>query len=225
MRSALPLWIGAALISAGLSACSTFRAPQTPIAAISPIQPPTRSRPILGVASWYGPGFNGRPTASGQIYNENDLTAASSIIPLGSRVMVTDLDNGRSVQVTINDRGPFVKGRKIDLSHKAAQAIGMIGPGTAPVRIDMMSAPAGSRPIGAAPRYFIQVGSFSLASNAHRMARQLSRYWTDVSVDRVETGRRFFYRVRMGSFATRREAGHRAREATLLGYPIIIVSE
>ena len=223
MRSAIPVWIGAAMLSAAFSACSLFSSSQPPVVPIQPPPPTTPTNPIVGIASWYGPGFNGRPTASGQIYDEEDLTAASDDLPLGTRAMVTDLDNGRSVEVTINDRGPFVKGRKIDLSHKAAEVLGMIGPGTAPVRIDVITTAPGSRPIDAAPRYFVQVGSFSLASNAHRMARQLSRYWTDVSVDRVETRRRLFYRVRMGSFATRRQADHRAREATLLGYPIIIV--
>src|SRR5882762_283701 len=76
---------------------------------------------LVGVASWYGPGFDGKRTANGEIYNQEDLTAASPSLPLGSRVMVTNLDNGRSVEVRINDRGPFVGGRKIDLSHRAAQ--------------------------------------------------------------------------------------------------------
>lgn len=139
--------------------------------------------------------------------------------------MVTDLDNGRSVQVAINDRGPFVKGRKIDLSHKAAQVIGMIGPGTAPVRIDMLGAPAGSGPVGALPRYFVQVGAFSAASNANRTARQLTRYWPDVSVDRVDGDGRPFYRVRMGAFGSVGQADRRAHDAARLGYPIIVVSE
>ena len=87
------------------------------------------------MASWYGPGFHGHKAATGAIYNQEDMTAASIAFPLGSRVMVTNLDNGRSVEVTITDRGPFVKGRKIDLSHKAARMIGMLDQGTARVRI------------------------------------------------------------------------------------------
>jgi rare lipoprotein A len=224
IRSALAPWIGAALMSAAFSACSMFRASQAPIAPAPPAQPPP-SGPLLGVASWYGPGFDGRPTASGQIYDENDLTAASNLIPLGSRVMVTDLDNGRSVEVTINDRGPFVKGRKIDLSHKAAEVLGMIGPGTAPVRIDLLETPAGGRPAGTAPRYFVQVGAFSLASNANRTMQQLTRYWSDVNVDRIQSDGRLFYRVRMGAFDSLAQAHRRAREVVRLGYPIIILSE
>ncbi len=211
-------------MSAAFSACSMFRASHAPVTPVPAVQPPP-SGPLLGVASWYGPGFDGRPTASGQIYDENDLTAASNLIPLGSRVMVTNLDNGRSVQVTINDRGPFVKGRKIDLSHKAAEVLGMIGPGTAPVRIDVLDAPAGSRPAGTAPSYFVQVGAFSFASNANRTARQLTRYWPDVNVDRVQSDGRLFYRVRMGAFGSLAQADRRAHEAARLGYPIIILSE
>ena len=105
------------------------------------------------MAPWYGPGFHGRKTSAGAYYDEEDLTAASIDFPLGSRVMVTNLDNGRSVEVTITDRGPFLKGRKIDLSHKAARVIGMIDPGTARVRISLISKPAGTREVGAPLRY------------------------------------------------------------------------
>jgi len=83
-----------------------------------------------GIASWYGPGFHGKPTASGTIYDQNDLTAAHQTLPLGSRVMVTNLNNGNATEVTITDRGPFAKGRIIDLSYGAGRSLGMIGPGT-----------------------------------------------------------------------------------------------
>jgi len=96
---------------------------------------PTSQR---GVASWYGPGFQGRKTASGARYNQNAMTAASRTLPLGTRVMVTNLDNGKKAEVTINDRGPYVDDRIIDLSRAAARKIGMIKPGTAPVRIDII---------------------------------------------------------------------------------------
>jgi rare lipoprotein A len=79
----------------------------------------------VGTASWYGPGFQGRETASGETFNQNALTAAHRSLPLGSTAVVTNLATGKSVQVKINDRGPYVKGRKIDLSHAAAQKIGL----------------------------------------------------------------------------------------------------
>lgn len=91
------------------------------------------------VASWYGPGFHGRPTASGEIYNQNALTAAHPTLPLGSQVEVTNPANGKSVHVRINDRGPFIRGRSIDLSRQAARELGIIKPGVSRVRIKRLS--------------------------------------------------------------------------------------
>lgn len=95
------------------------------------------SGPQVGKASWYGPGFHGRKTASGQIFNQNRLTAAHPRLPLGSRARVTNLQNGRAVEVTINDRGPHGRGRVIDLSRAAAKQLAMSG--TARVRIVALS--------------------------------------------------------------------------------------
>jgi rare lipoprotein A len=89
----------------------------------------------LGKASWYGPGFHGNPTASGETYDMHELTAAHRTLPLGTRVLVRNQENGRSVVVRINDRGPFVDGREIDLSYAAAQQIGMLQPGLAKVEV------------------------------------------------------------------------------------------
>jgi rare lipoprotein A len=93
---------------------------------------------LQGVASWYGYPHHGRLTASGRRFDRREFTAAHRTLPLGTRLRVTNLNNGRSVIVTITDRGPFVKQRVLDLSYAAAQAIGMIGPGTAPVRLEIL---------------------------------------------------------------------------------------
>jgi rare lipoprotein A len=90
----------------------------------------------VGLASWYGPGFHGRRTASGDRFDQNDLTAAHRKLPLGSEVRVTNLENGRSIVVEINDRGPYVAGRVIDLSKAAARRLGMVDDGVARVRIE-----------------------------------------------------------------------------------------
>ncbi len=103
-----------------------------------------------GWASWYGPGFHGNASASGEIFNQNDLTAAHLELPFGTRVRVTNLDNGRSVIVRINDRGPFSGGRIIDLSAAAAESIGMMDSGVAPVRVDVLGAEDPAR-IGSQP--------------------------------------------------------------------------
>lgn len=91
-----------------------------------------------GIASWYGPGFHGRRTANGEIYNENDLTAAHPTLPMPSVVRVTNLDNGRSLVVRINDRGPFKNGRIIDMSRRSAQLLGFERRGTAKVRVQIL---------------------------------------------------------------------------------------
>lgn len=91
-----------------------------------------------GIASWYGPGFHGRRTANGETYDENDLTAAHPTLPMPSIVRVTNLDNGRSLQVRINDRGPFKNGRIIDMSRRGAQLLGFERRGTAKVRVQIL---------------------------------------------------------------------------------------
>jgi 3D (Asp-Asp-Asp) domain-containing protein len=91
-----------------------------------------------GIASWYGGDFHGRPTASGTVYDQFKLTAAHRLLPLGSAVRVTNAENGRSVEVVINDRGPFIKGRIIDLSYAAAEQLGGVDPGTLPVVVEVI---------------------------------------------------------------------------------------
>jgi rare lipoprotein A len=116
---------------------------------------------LYGYASWYGYPYHGRKTASGEIFDMNDLTAAHKTLPLGSLVRVTNQDNGREVEVRINDRGPFVEGRVIDLSYAAAKQIQMVGPGIALVRLSVLdklaqapvsaSAPGQTSPVQTSP--------------------------------------------------------------------------
>lgn len=94
---------------------------------------------FTGVASWYGPGFQGRRTASGERFNMNALTAAHRELPFGTQLKVTHLENGKSITVTVNDRGPFVKGRVLDLSREAAKQIGMLGSGHAEVEATIVN--------------------------------------------------------------------------------------
>src|SRR5579859_4272255 len=131
---------GAAIVAIVViaSACSTTQV-------ISPAPPPIApayGASVIGIASWYGPGFDGHRTSSGAIYDQEGLTAASVIFPLGTRLRVTNLTNDHRVEVTVNDHGPYVKGRGLDLSHRAAQQLGMIGRGTARVRMDVLETPA-----------------------------------------------------------------------------------
>lgn len=103
-----------------------------------------------GVASWYGPGFHAKNTANGEIYDQNELTAAHKTLPMPSLVRVTNLDNGRSVVVRVNDRGPYANGRVIDMSRRGAQLLGFEGGGTAKVRVQILAEE--SRAIAAAAR-------------------------------------------------------------------------
>lgn len=206
-----------------VASCATT--PAVPHSVSSPIAETPSESSLTGIASWYGPGFDGHRTASGEVYNQEELTAASTVIPLGSRVMVTNLANGRAVEVRINDHGPYVKGRKIDLSHQAARTLGIVTPGTAHVRIDVLSRPEGTRSIGTPIRYYCQVGSYSQKNNARRVSDRLGTHYRDVRIDEVNAGARCFYRVRMGSFASRDEARERATDSARFGYPIVIVSE
>jgi rare lipoprotein A len=96
------------------------------------------SRVIEGTASWYGPGFFGNRTASGEVFRPGTLTAAHRSLPFGTMVRVTNLNNGRSTVVRINDRGPFVGNRVIDLGHGAAQQVGLVSSGVAPVRLEVL---------------------------------------------------------------------------------------
>jgi rare lipoprotein A (peptidoglycan hydrolase) len=103
---------------------------------------PAPSQPTMmetGLASWYGPKFHGKLTASGEVFNQEKFTAAHPTLPWGSKVKVTNLDNGKSVDVRINDRGPFGKGRIIDVSRAAARALGMVGRGITTVQLEWLS--------------------------------------------------------------------------------------
>lgn len=121
-----------------------------------------------GLASWYGPNFVGRPTANGEVFDPEQLTAAHKSLPFGTRVRVVNLENGRSVVVRINDRGPFKPGRIIDLSRAAARRIGMIGSGVAEVRVEAVDAP-GVVPLHA----WNALQGYRAISPAHRPGRLL----------------------------------------------------
>jgi rare lipoprotein A len=129
--------LATAVLFAGLACSASPRYTATP-RGIRRDLPGAVRRVQEGIASYYADEFHGRLTANGETYDMNALTAAHQSLPFNSRVRVTNLDNGRSVVVRINDRGPFVEGRIIDLSLGAAKAVGLIGPGTARVRLEVL---------------------------------------------------------------------------------------
>ena len=133
-------WLSAPLLVSLLSACATHPSPKT--YAFPPSETPAVGTVVEGVASWYGPGYDGKKTSSGETFDQDALTAAHAYWAFGTRVRVTLLSTGRSVVVRVNDRFPSHKGRAIDLSRGAARAIGLIGPGTGRVRIEVVAPPA-----------------------------------------------------------------------------------
>jgi rare lipoprotein A len=135
-----------------------------------------------GMASWYGPGFHGKRTASGEVYDMEDMTAAHKRLPFGTVVRVENRDNGRRTEVRINDRGPFVDDRIIDLSRAAARDIGMLGPGTAHVRIAVVEVSA------MLSCSLVQVGAFSSLDNAGDLEERLRDEGHPVIVRRGDDG-------------------------------------
>ena len=174
-----------------------------------------------GLASWYGPEFHGRLTASKEIFDMNDLTAAHPTLPFGTYVMVTNLNNGQSTIVRINDRGPFVPGRIIDLSYAAARVLGAIGPGVIPVRLEVIKELS---PPTRKPDYFVQVGAFASEANARRLYAELKPKYPDVFIVIFKTEQSVYYRVRIKA-KDREQALRLAQVLSEEGRPVIIIEE
>jgi rare lipoprotein A len=144
---------------------------------------------LEGIASWYGPGFHGEATANGEIYNQYGLTAAHPMLPLGTKVEVENLANGRKVWLRINDRGPYKKGRILDLSRLAAERLGIVNEGTAPVAIRVLRWPDRIDPslgLRAYTQFVVQVAARpeSAEAEAHRQAFQERFSWLSFRIDR-----------------------------------------
>ncbi len=162
----------------------------------------TKMATETGMASWYGPDFHGKTTANGETYNQNELTAAHKTLPFNSVVRVTNLDNGKQVTVRINDRGPYARGRVIDLSRAAAREVEMIGSGVARVRIEILKT---DRPLtGDISReiFSVQVASLSDADAARARANEIRGGW--VQPARVDGQR--VYRVMVGRYGNKDQA-------------------
>lgn len=182
-----------------------------------------------GLASWYGKKFHGRKTSNGETYDMYAMTAAHKTLPMNVHLKVTNLANGRSTVVRINDRGPFVRSRIIDLSYSAAKELGVVGPGTAPVRIEALGYRDDTQ-AGAIPRYkqlvsydvgpfMVQVGAFTVKENAYRLAEKLkSRYGSSSVAEGWVNGQRF-YRVRVGLYGSMALAIDGLQQIETNGYP------
>jgi rare lipoprotein A len=172
-----------------------------------------------GVASWYGPDFHGKRTSSGEIYDMHAMTAAHKTLPLGTLVRVRHLQNQRSVELRINDRGPFVGNRVIDLSYEAARQLGVVGPGTAAVEVVAVGVAAGSPVDLYSGNFTFQVAAFASRDSAERLRAELNPRFGNAHIVEFDRGDRLFYRVRVGKTANLQEAV--AYEAQLVrnGFP------
>ncbi len=172
------------------------------------------SRVEYGLASWYGRDFHGKRTANGEIYDMYKLTAAHRSLPLGTLVRVTNRRNGKSVVVRINDRGPFVRGRIIDLSYGAARALAMTEDGVVPVRVDTLQLGDNyyykqggvRRGIRSGTTYTVQVGSYLRRTNALQLKSALATRFGNVFIREWYDQGRIYYRVRIGRFSREEDA-------------------
>lgn len=197
---------------------------------------PTPGKSYKTVASWYGKPFHGRRTASGEVYNMYAMTAAHKHLPFGTRLHVTNQKNGRAVVVTVNDRGPFVRGRHLDLSYASAKKIGLLPEGVGWVKVKVIGTdnrykkylakgvlPGNSSAKMKDPEKFtIQFGAFQNRKNALRLKKGLDFTARGAYIaETVVKGRRF-YQVRLGSYSTKSAAQNRARSFAEEGYSVII---
>ena len=184
----------------------------------------------MGIASWYGSDFHGRTTSNGETYNMFAMTAAHTILPFETVVLVRNLENGKEAKVRINDRGPFVSGRVIDLSFRAAKEIGIVEPGTARVQVlalgeertvtkdgltSTVYVPAADYGVG---NFFVQVGSFSSRQNAEQLVSKLKDSYDDAHIVEYDRGDRLFYQVRVAKAETLATAREKAKELKRVGY-------
>jgi rare lipoprotein A len=178
-----------------------------------------------GVASWYGKDFHGKKTSNGEMYDMHALTAAHKTLPLGVHVRVRNLENGREAVVRVNDRGPFVKGRIIDLSYAAAKKLGVDIAGTARVHVEAL----GFRDSNAdryraldsydAGNYTVQVGAFRDFGNAQRLSNEMRQLSGFSEVRKALVSGEIYYRVYAGKYASLRTAEKAERDFSAGGYP------
>ena len=180
-----------------------------------------------GVASWYGKDFHGRKTSNGEVYDMYAMTAAHKTLPLGVFVKVRNKENGEETVVRVNDRGPFVKNRIIDLSYSAAKKLGVDVKGTAPVRIEALGYKAAGTTGESykepetydSGNYSVQVGAFKEYQNAKRLAEEMKKLHGYSDVKKALVNGEQFYRVQAGVFTSLQEAEDAEARFSDQGYP------
>jgi len=169
-----------------------------------------------GVSSWYGPNFHGKLTANGEIYDMDGITAAHRTLPFDTILLVENLDNGKTVQVRVNDRGPYAKNRIIDLSRGAAERIDMIGPGTARVRLYLLEGDLENSRVTdlKVPTYTVQLGSYKDVQQAELQVQKIE----GTRIETIETDESTFYRVYYGTYTDPEEARNEMNRLNNMGH-------
>jgi len=183
------------------------KAPHAPAEKINP-EPAGRAEQMIGYASWYGPGFHGKKAASGELYNQNKLTAAHKILPMNTWVKVTNLENNRSVVVRINDRGPYKKNRILDLTRRAATDLGFVDQGTARVSLKVLKYPKDYDPSEGLEPYkqvVVQLAVFRGEERAKSFLDQLASKYRQINF-RIDDHKPKVYHVIAGPYKERSEA-------------------
>jgi rare lipoprotein A len=206
--------------------CSTVEPPVVPPGHPKPYKigrnwytplPHARSFSQYGRASWYGMEFHGKKTANGEIYNMYDMTAAHKTLPFDTYVSVRNLKNNKTAIVRINDRGPFARGRIIDLSYSAAKKLGIVGPGTTDVEIVALAGSGETYTTGGKTtsypvtdlyqgNFTVQIGAFGERKNAEKLRQQLAQTYQHVYITAYSNGRDTFYRVKVGRYSNLAQA-------------------
>ncbi len=250
MHLFVPSLTGCLLVASFLSSCTGVHGSlSTPSAGgprpdTSGAKPPPSSRVQVGMASWYGKGFHGRLTASGEVYDMYQVTAAHRTADLGTYALVTNLENGQVVRLRINDRGPFKRNRILDLSYEAARQLDMVRAGSAHVKVEFQDEPLSPMtpavmPISVAYQeghsipvsqmlvvqpLVVQAGACRDQYNAVQVHKTLTtvhpRVWIAMAPELSQT----LYRVRLGPFQNRAEAERVVHEVQARGYAAVIIS-
>jgi rare lipoprotein A len=225
-RTAYRLFVFCSITGFFFYGCSTVEPPVVPPGYPKPYKmgrnwytplPHARSFSQHGTASWYGMEFHGKKTANGEIYNMYDMTAAHKTLPFDTYVSVRNLRNNKTAIVRINDRGPFARGRIIDLSYSAAKKLGIVGPGTTDVEIVALAGSGETYMTGGKTtsypvtdlyqgHFTVQIGAFGERKNAEKFRDQLARTYQNVYITAYSNGSDTFYRVKVGRYSNLAQA-------------------
>ena len=246
----VPSLTGCLLVASLLLSCTGTHGPRSvpssggPQPNASGAEPPPTARVQVGVASWYGKEFHGRLTASGEIYDMYQPTAAHLTAALGTRALVTNLENGQSVRVRINDRGPYKRHRILDLSYEAARQLDLVRPGSGRVQIDFLAEPTlvvqptvtpvdtspdqrhsvqvletpGTQPVA------VQIGAYQDQHNAAQAQKTLTAMYPNVWISMAPEGTQPLHRVRLGPFNNRDEAERVVHAIKARGYTALVIA-